>query len=107
MDKDQWDLLWTGEHPFWKAVPHVLAAGHRTAEALTEPRKSGTGQPYKIPRLMAAQEEERTQTMRILLSRGVRGIDERTRGPTQRWFDMADWRSAHVGSAKLGLSRGI
>jgi hypothetical protein len=49
MDKEQWDLL-------WKAVPHLLAAGHRTAEALTEPRKLDTGRPYKIPQLMAAQE---------------------------------------------------
>jgi hypothetical protein len=80
MDKEQWDLLWTGEQAFWKATPHLLAAGHRKAEALMEPKKSGTGQPYKIQRLMAVQEEERTQTMRILLSRGVRGIDERTEG---------------------------
>ena len=98
MDKEQWDLLWTGEHIFWKAVPHLLAAGHRTAEALTEPRKLDTGRPYKIPQLMAAQEGERTQLMRILVSRGIGVIDERTRGLTQRWFDMVDWRSAHVGS---------
>jgi hypothetical protein len=45
--------------------------------------------------------------MRILLSRGIGGIDERTRGLTQRWFDMVDWRSAHVGSARLGVSRSI
>jgi hypothetical protein len=43
--------------------------------------------------------------MRILLSRGIGGIDERTRGLTQRWFDMVDWRSAHVGIARLGISR--
>jgi hypothetical protein len=35
------------------------------------------------------------------------GIDERTRGLTQRWFDMVDWRSANVGSAQLEVSRGI
>ena len=86
MDKQQLGLLWTGEQAFWKAVPHLLAAGHHTAEALTEPRKLSTGRSYKIPRLMAAQEGERTQTMRILLSRGIGGIDERTRGLTQRWF---------------------
>lgn len=56
---------------------------------------------------MAAQEDERTQTMRLILSRGIRGIDERTRGLTQRWFDMVDWRSAQVGNAKLGVSRSI
>ena len=81
--------------------------GHRTAEALTEPRKFDTGRPYKIPNLMAAQEGERTQLMRILVSRGIGGIDERTRGLTQRWFDMVDWRSAQVGSARLGVSRSI
>ena len=43
----------------------------------------------------------------ILLSRGIWGIDERTRGLTQRWFDMVDWRSAHVGSTRLGVSRSI
>jgi hypothetical protein len=66
MDKEQWDLIWTGEQAFWKTVPHLLAAGHYTAEELTEPRRSSTekvtGQPYKIPRLMTAQEGERTQT---------------------------------------------
>jgi phage terminase large subunit-like protein len=67
MDQEQWDLIWTGEQAFWKTVPHLLAAGHNTAEELTEPRRSITGQPYKIPRLMMAQEGERTQTMRILL----------------------------------------
>jgi hypothetical protein len=102
MEKEQWDLLWTGEQAFWKAVPHLLAAGHHTAEELTEPRRPSTGRPYKIPRLMAAQEGERTQLMRILLSRGIGEIDERTRGLTQRWFDMVDWRSAHVGSTRLG-----
>jgi hypothetical protein len=107
MDKEQWDLLWTGEQAFWKAVPHLLAAGHNTAEELTEPRRPGAGRPYKIPRLMAAQEGECTQIMWIILSRGIGGIDERTRGLTQRWFDMVDWRSAHVGSARLGASRSI
>ena len=56
MEKEQWDLLWTGEQAFWKAVPHLLAAGYHTAEELTEPRRPSTGRPYKIPRLMAAQE---------------------------------------------------
>ncbi len=73
MDKEQWDLLWTGEQAFWKAVPHLLAAGYHTAEELTEPRRPSTGRPHKIPRLMAAQEGERTQIMRILLSRGIGG----------------------------------
>jgi hypothetical protein len=54
MDKEQWDLIWTGEQAFWKTVPHLLAAGHYTAEELTEPRRSSTGQPYKISRLMTA-----------------------------------------------------
>jgi len=84
-----------------------MTAGHRTEEALTEPRKLDTGRPYKIPQLMAAQEGERTQLMRILVSRVIGGIDERTRGLTQRWFDMVDWRSAHVGSDRLGVSRSI
>jgi hypothetical protein len=29
MDKEQWNLLWTGEQAFWKAVSHLMAAGHR------------------------------------------------------------------------------
>jgi len=57
------DML-TAEQASWKAVPHLMAAGHRTAEALTEPRKLDTGRPYKIPQLMAAQEGERNQLMR-------------------------------------------
>ena len=56
---------------------------------------------------MAAQEGDRTQLIRILVSRGIGGIDERTRGLTHRWFDMVDWRSAQVGIARLGVSRSI
>jgi len=37
-------------------VPHLLAQGHYTAEELTEPRRSSTGQSYKIPLLMAARD---------------------------------------------------
>jgi hypothetical protein len=84
MDKEQWHLLWTGEQAFWQAVPRLIAAGHGTVEGLAEPRKSSTGQPSKIPRLMAAQGGECTQTLRIVLSRGIAGIDERTRGLAQR-----------------------
>ncbi len=92
MDKEQWDLLWTGEQTIWKTVPHLLAAGYHTAEELTEPRRHGAGRPYKIPRFMEAQEGECTQTMQIILSRGIGGIAERTRGLTHWWFDMVDWR---------------
>ena len=107
MEKEQWGLLWTGEQAFWKEVPHLLAAGHHTVEELTEPRRPSNGQPYKIPRLMAAKEGDHTQLTRILLSRGIGGINDRTRGLTQRWFDMVDWRSAHVGNTRLGVSRSI
>ena len=41
------------------------------------------------------------------MSRGIGGIDERTRWLTQRWFDMVDWRSAQVSSARSGVSRSI
>jgi hypothetical protein len=41
MDKEQWDLLWTGEQAFWKAVPHLLAAGYNTAERNPEGRALG------------------------------------------------------------------
>ena len=74
MDKEQWNLLWTGEQAFWKTVPHLMAAGHRTAEALTEPRKFDTGRPYKIPQLMAAQEGERTQLMRSWCREASEGL---------------------------------
>jgi len=40
MEKEPWDLLWTGEQAFWKTVPHLLAAGHHTAEVLTEPHST-------------------------------------------------------------------
>ena len=80
MDKEQWDLLWTGEQAFWKTVPHLLAAGYHTAEELTEPRRQGAGRPYKIPRLMAAQEGECTQTMRIIFSRSIEGYAQKLEG---------------------------
>jgi hypothetical protein len=45
--------------------------------------------------------------MRILLLRGIAGIDERTRGLTHHWFDMVDLRSANVGSAQRWLAKQI
>ena len=45
--------------------------------------------------------------MRILLSRGIAGIDERTRGLTQRWLDMVDWRAANIRDASLSFSRSL
>jgi len=48
-----------------------------------------------------------TQTMRILLSRGIAGIDERTRGITPRWLDMVDWRAANIRDASLSISRSL
>jgi hypothetical protein len=107
MEKEQWHLLWTGEQAFWRAVPQLIAAGHVTVEGLMEPRRSSTGQPYKIQRLMAVHDGECTQTMRILLSRGIAGIDERTRGLTQRWLDMVDWRAANTRDAPLSISRSL
>ena len=38
------------------------------------------------------------------MSRGIAGIDERTRGLAQRWFDIVDWRLAYVGSDQSGVS---
>ena len=105
MEKEQWHLLWTGEQSFWRAVPQRIAAEHVTLEGLMEPRRSSTGQPYKIPRLMAVHDGECAQTMRILLSRGIAGINERTRGLTQRWLDMVDWRAANTRDASSNISR--
>jgi hypothetical protein len=57
----------------------------RALEGLMEPRRSSTGHPYKIQLLMSVHDGECTQTMCILLSRGIAGIDERTRGITHRY----------------------
>jgi hypothetical protein len=81
----QHHLLWTGEQGFWRVVQQLIAAGHVTVEGLMEPRRSSTGHPYKIQLLMSVHDGECTQTMCILLSRGIAGIDERTRGITQRY----------------------
>jgi hypothetical protein len=45
----------------------------------------------------------RTQTMRILLLRGIAGINERTSGLTHHWFDMVDWRSANRRQRPAGI----
>ncbi len=97
----------------WRAGPLKGGAQSPCCRAPHSRRASGTEKAehwstiHKIPRLMAAQEGERTQIMWILLSRGIWGINERTRGLTQRWFDIVDWRSVHVGSTRLGASRSI
>ena len=54
MDKEQWQLPYgLVSRPSGRRCHGFL---HGTMEGLTEPRKSSTGQPYKIPRLMAAQD---------------------------------------------------
>jgi len=92
MDKEQWHLLWTGKQAFWQAVPRLLASSPCTVERLTEPRKSSTGQPCKIPRLMAAQDGECTQLLRICCRRVYQALPK-----------------GHEGSpnAGLGASRSI
>ena len=51
------------------------------------------------------EKEEREVFIELTAQLGL--CDERTRGLTQRWFDMVDWRAAHVGSAKLGIRRSV
>jgi hypothetical protein len=48
-----------------------------------------------------------TQTQRIVLSRGITGINKMTRGLVQLWFDMVDWRSANIGRDQSGASQSI
>jgi hypothetical protein len=45
------------------------------------------------------------------MSRGITvsqtGINKRTRGLVQLWFDMVDWRSGNIGRDQSGVSQSI
>ena len=96
MDKEQWKLVWEGEETFWAAVPKVLTAGYTTVERMAPSRWSEGNIVHKVPRLARVNEEEGTQTVRILFTRDIAGISERARGTIQRWLDMVDWRAAEI-----------
>ena len=105
MEKEQWKLLWEGEAAFWKIVPKLISAGFSAAEDMAQSKHSAAGKVYKIPTLTRVNAEEGTQTVRILLAKGLEGVDEKTRGTVQRWLDMVDWRGARVGQSGTGDGR--
>ena len=107
MEKEQWKLLWEGEAAFWKIVPRLIAAGFTAAEDMAQSEHSATGQVYKIPTLTRVNAEEGTQTVRILVVKGLAGVDEKTRGTVQRWLDMVDWRAASVGQSERGMKQSV
>ena len=107
MDKEQWKLVWEGEAAFWRIVPKLMAAGCTTVETMAQSACSGDGKVRKIPLLTRVNKEEGTQTVRILLTRDVTGVNEKTRGTVQRWLDMVDWRAAQIGSASENRKRSV
>ena len=48
-----------------------------------------TGEVHKIPLLARGNRTKGIQTMRILLTRDIAGVDGKTRGTVQRWIDMS------------------
>jgi hypothetical protein len=55
MDKEQWDLLWTGEQAFWKTVPHLdetkrkqIRSRHPVSVIETEEQSRDTHCGYSI-----------------------------------------------------------
>ena len=107
MEKEQWKLLWEGEAAFWKIVPKLISAGFSAAEDMAQSKHSAAGKVYKIPTLTRVNAEEGTQTVRILLAKGLEGVDEKTRGTVQRWLDMVDWRGARVGQSALSMRKSV
>ena len=84
-----------------------MAAGCTTVETMAQSACSGDGKVHKIPLLTRVNKEEGTQTVRILLTRDVTGVNEKTRGTVQRWLDMVDWRAAQIGSASENRKRSV
>jgi hypothetical protein len=85
MDKEQWDLLWTGEQEGFleggASSPCCRVQHSRTANGT---QKADHWATIQDPTANAAQEGERTQIMRILLSRGV-GENIFLRPPGRGW----------------------
>ena len=98
MEKEQWKLLWDGEKAFWEAVPKLVAAGHVGVEGMAQSTSTGRAEVRKIPPLARVNAEEGTQTVRILVARGLTDTKEQIRHTMQRWLDMVDWRAVRVGS---------
>ena len=98
MEKEQWKLLWDGEQAFWEAVPKLIAAGHVGVESMAQSTSTGRAEVRKIPPLARVNAEEGTQTVRILVVRGLTDIKEKSRHTMQRWLDMVDWRAVRAGS---------
>lgn len=94
IEKGRWTLLWTGTDTKRRTFT-------RDSKVNGGSLFVRDGKPFKdlTVNKPAAQEGGCTQNLQILLLGGTAGIDERTRGITQRWFKMLYWRSARVGSA--------
>ena len=107
MQKEQWKLVWDGERAFWNVVPKLIAAGYARVEDMAQGTCEGSTKVRKIPLLTRVNTEEGTQTVRILLTRELAGVQERTRHTMQRWLDMVDWRAARVGSKPDQKKQGI
>jgi len=107
MQKEQWKLVWDGERAFWNVVPKLIAAGYARVEDMAQGTCEGSTKVRKIPLLTRVNAEEGTQTVRILLTRELAGVQERTRHTMQRWLDMVDWRAARVGSKPDQKKQGI
>ena len=65
------------------------------------------GETKKIPLLARVKAEEGTQTVRILVERGLTDDTERTRHTVQRWLDMVDWRAVSVGKTTARLKQSV
>ena len=100
-----WGLPWTTASDVF-TLPSVVA-GNRHHGAGIMPPPSTVPQDEEDPVTDGSAGRRVHPQSRGLLSRGIEGIGERTRGLAQRLFDMVDWRSANVDIAQLGVSRGI
>ena len=107
MEKEQWRLVWDGEAAFWEMAPKLLAAGHTCVEDMVQCAYANGGETKKIPLLARVKAEEGTQTVRILVERGLTDDTERTRHTVQRWLDMVDWRAVSVGKTTARLKQSV
>ena len=65
---------------------------------MAQSTSTGRAEVRKIPPMARVNAEEGTQTVRILVARGLTDIKEQIRHTMQRWLDMVDWRAVRVGS---------
>ena len=92
-DVAQWELLFRGEDAFWRSAEALRAAGYDSVLSLTHDIVNDN---RLVPMLTREQESRGTQHIRLLIPRGIQGVNENDRVTLQAWLELVDWTGMSV-----------